>query len=58
MWLHYRQNDEHLMTVVVEARPDYGYLRLQHPSRASEQAEPMDYAVGLTSTAAGFGGRR
>jgi hypothetical protein len=57
-WMHYRQNDEHLMTVVIEARPEHDYLRLQHPSRALEQAEPMDYMVGLTSTAAGFGGRR
>src|SRR3954452_6263791 len=57
-WLHYRQNDEHLMTVQIEARPGHGYLRLQHPSRALEHAEPMDYTVGLTSTAAGFGGRR
>jgi hypothetical protein len=57
-WMHYRQNGEHLMTVVIEARPDQGYLRLQHPSRASECAEHMDYTVGLTATAAGFGGRR
>jgi hypothetical protein len=57
-WMHYRQNDEHLMTVGIEARPEHGYLRLQHPSRALEHAEPMDYIVGLTSTAAGFGGRR
>jgi hypothetical protein len=57
-WLHYRQNGEHLMTVQIEARPEHGYLRLQHPSRALEHAEPMDYIVGLTSTAAGFGGRR
>ena len=46
------------MTVVVEARPEHGYVRLQHPSRASDRAEHMDYTVGLTSTAAGFGGRR
>jgi hypothetical protein len=44
--------------VVIEARPEHGYLRLRHPSRALEHAEPMDYIVGLTSTAAGFGGRR
>jgi hypothetical protein len=58
VWLTYRQDGEHGMTVVIEARPEHGYLRLQHPSRASEQAKPMDYTVGLTSTAVGFGGRR
>jgi hypothetical protein len=41
-----------------EARPDYGYLRLQHPSRASDRAEHMDYTVGLTWTVPSFGGRR
>ena len=58
VWMNYGQNGEHLMTVVVEARPEHGYIRLQHPSRASDRAEHMDYTVGLTSTAAGFGGRR
>ena len=58
VWLSYGQNGEHRMTVVVEARPEHGYMRLQHPSRASDRAEHMDYTVGLTSTAAGFGGRR
>ena len=58
VWLSYGQNGERRMTVVVEARPEQGYMRLQHPSRASDRAEHMDYTVGLTSTAAGFGGRR
>ena len=58
VWMNYGQNGEHLLTVVIEARPDYGYIRLQHPSRASDRAEHMDYRVGLTSTAVGFGGRR
>src|SRR3954453_15548762 len=58
VWLTYRRDGEHGMTVVIEARPEHGYLRLQHPSRASGCAEPMDYTVGLTSTAVGFGGRR
>ncbi|MGE3292749.1 MAG: hypothetical protein AB7O95_15345 [Geminicoccaceae bacterium] len=56
--MNYGRGGEHLLTVVIKARPDHGYLRLQHPSRASDRAEHMDYTVGLTSTAAGFGGRR
>ena len=56
VWLSYGQNGEHRMTVVVEAWPEHGYVRLQHPSRASDHAEHMDYTVGLTSTAAGAGG--
>jgi hypothetical protein len=47
-WMQYGQSGEHLLTVVIEARPDYGYLRLQHPSRASDRAEHMDYTVDLT----------
>ena len=57
-WMHYRQDDEHLLTVQIAAWPGHGYLRLQHPSRALEHTEDMAYAVGLTSTKAGFGGRR
>jgi hypothetical protein len=57
-WLHYRQNGEYLLTVVVELRPDHGYVRLQHPSRASDRAERMDYTLGLTWTVPRFGGRR
>ena len=57
-WMQYSRNGEHQMTVVVEVRASHGYVRLQHPSRASDRAEHMDYTVGLTSTAAGFGGRR
>ena len=58
-WISYGQGDEHLMTVVVEARPQFGYLRLRHPSRASERSEEqMDYTVGLTWTTPSFGGRR
>jgi hypothetical protein len=57
-WISYRRDGEHLMTVTVEARPDLGYLRLRHPSRASGHVEPMDYSVDLTWTVLGFGGRR
>jgi hypothetical protein len=57
-WMHYRQDGEHLLTVRIEARPGHGCLRLRHPSRGLEHTEDMDYAVGLTSTAVGFGGRR
>src|SRR3954451_22143128 len=57
VWLTYRQDGEHLTTVAIEARPEHGYLRLQHPSRGLEHTQPMDYTIGLTSTAAGFGGR-
>ena len=57
-WLNYRQNGEQLMTVVVAARFDQGYVRLQHPSRASESVERMDYTAGLTWTVPRFGGRR
>jgi hypothetical protein len=57
-WLQYHRNGQYLMTVVVEMRPDQGYARLQHPSRASERAERMDYTLGLTWTVPRFGGRR
>src|SRR3954470_10245233 len=58
VWLTYRQDGEHLMTVAIEARPEHASVRLHPPSGAWEQAKPMDYTVGLTSTAVGFGGRR
>jgi hypothetical protein len=58
-WITYRRNGEHLMTVVVEACLRFGYLRLQHPSRASDRGEEgMDYTVGLTATTPSFGGGR
>ncbi len=57
-WLHYRRNGEYLLTVVVELRPEQGYARLQHPSRASDRAGHMDYTFGLTWTVPRFGGRR
>jgi hypothetical protein len=56
--MRYRWSGGHLMTVVIEARPKQGYLRLLHPSRASDRTEHMDYTVGLTWTEVGFGGRR
>ena len=46
------------MTVVVELRPEQGYARLQHPSRASGHAGHMDYTFGLTWTVPRYGGRR
>jgi hypothetical protein len=58
VWLNYRQDGEHLMTVVVEARPEHGYLRLQHPSRAQTGPEHEDYTIRLVTTPAGFGGHR
>lgn len=46
-------------SLVVEARPQFGYLRLRHPSRASERSEEqMDYTVGLAWTTPSFGDRR
>ena len=48
----------HRMTVVVEVRASHGYVRLQHPSRASDRTEHMDYTVGLIWTVPRFGGRR
>ena len=57
-WMQYSQNGEHRMTVVVEVRVSHGYVRLQHPSRASDRTEHMDYTVGLTWTVPPFGGRR
>ena len=45
-WMQYSQNGEHRMTVVVEVRVSHGYVRLQHPSRASDRTEHMDYTVG------------
>lgn len=58
VWMNYGRGGEHLLTVVVKARPDQGYVRLQHPSRASDRAEQMDYTVGLSWTVPRFGGRR
>ncbi len=58
VWMNYGRSGEHLLTVVVKARPDQGYARLQHPSRASERAGHMDYILGLTWTVPRFGGRR
>ena len=49
-WMQYSQNGEHRMTVVVEVRVSHGYVRLQHPSRASDRTEHMDYTVGLIWT--------
>ena len=49
-WIQYSQNGEHRMTVVVEVRASHGYVRLQHPSRASDRTEHMDYTVGLIWT--------
>ena len=57
-WMQYSQNGEHRMTVVVEVRASHGYVRLQHPSRASDRTEHMDYTVGLIWTVPRFGGRR
>jgi hypothetical protein len=57
-WLRYHRNDQYLMTVVVELRPEQGHARLQHPSRASERAGHMDYTLGLTWTVPRYGGRR
>ena len=57
-WMQYSQNGEHRMTVVVEVRASHGYVRLQHPSRASDCTEHMDYTVGLIWTVPRFGGRR
>ena len=36
----------------------HGYVRLQHPSRASDCTEHRDYTVGLIWTVPQFGGRR
>jgi hypothetical protein len=64
--LRYRVDDEP-MDVRLEVRPAQGRLRLRHPSRevpsspfASSAAPPaeLEYAVHLTWTPAGFGGRR
>jgi hypothetical protein len=64
--LRYRVDDEP-MDVRLEVRPAQGCLRLRHPSRevpsspfASSAAPPteLEYAVHLTWTPAGFGGRR
>ena len=56
--MQYSQNGEHRMTVVVEVRASHGYVRLQHPSRASDRTEHMDYTVGLIWTVPQFVGRR
>jgi hypothetical protein len=58
VWMNYGRGGEHLLTVVVNVRPDHGYLRLQHPSRALDRAERMDYTLSLTWTVPRFGGRR
>ena len=54
-WMQYSQNGEHRMTVVVEVRASHGYVRLQHPSRASDRTERVDYTVGLIWTVPRFG---
>jgi hypothetical protein len=59
--LSYRVAGRSIMNVELEVRPSHGYMRLQHPTRVSASAATtalVDYTIGLTSTEAGFGGRR
>jgi hypothetical protein len=58
----YRVDDEP-MDVWLQVRPAQGCLRLRHPSReirefSSDPPAEMEYAIDLTWTPAGFGGRR